>query len=129
MAKAVLVVTLPVPPFTAFHMLGGAMKAAEVFPSAQEGWTLRGQETMGLFKMGWPVTVTGTVEEDGHGGSVIRLHGQNFGYAFNRIHAENVLRRIGETLQRAAAAMPPVSAAPPVVSSSTSDPSLPPRIS
>lgn len=134
MAKADLQFTAPVPPYTAFNILGAAMTHCGVQPFAQEGWALKGQESMGLFKMGWPATVTATVGEDGHGGSTITLHGENFGYALNKIHLEGVLRKIGEAVMHAVSTMPPIptmdAAMPPAVTPAPlpDDPNLPPRV-
>lgn len=129
MAKADLQLVIPVAPLAAFHMVGSAMKASGVDPFAQEGWSLKGQEGMGLFKMGWPCTVIATIGEDGRGGSTIALNAENFGFALNRVHAENLLRKIAEAIQGAAGRMPPMPAAPNTVVPTEDDPNLPPRVS
>lgn len=130
MAKAELSVQIPVAPLAAFTLMGNAMKAAGLEPFAQEGWTLKAQEKVGLFKMGWPATVTGTVGDDGRGGALIRLSGENMGIALNRIHVESTLRRIGEAIHQAAASAPRFPAAPPPVAATErkDDPNLPPRL-
>ena len=134
MAKASLQFTVPAASYAAFQTLGAAMVHCGVQPFRQEGWTLKGQESVGLFRMGYPVTVTATVHPEG-AGSRITMDGENMGIAFNRIHIERVLSRIGEAVQHAVAAIPPMPATPPVIGTETprpetgpDHPNLPPRL-
>ena len=135
MAKGTLTFEVAGAPLFVFHALGPSMERNGLKIFRQEGWTLRGQEGLGFFKMGYPVTVVATVGEAGPNRATVTLDASNFGWGLNAVYIRKLLQRVADTVAAAGtmpttAMAPPPIGSPPVARAPLADESgLPPRVS